>query len=269
MKRAFQKDFWGKSDYSWCRPEFYRPSMGEGKRDAHSKFPSLHGPLATGFSFISTVPGNRQELWKQQRSMGRTSALFRSAIPGKPHSQFQNHSPRVAFPHPTYNKRLSGLCAITPAQPLPLPLCRAFPTQKQPLQEQRLPNTSTAQRKPASHVSELHKIFPSLGPSPLTLHVIPSDPVKRTDSCYYTATAALRKLGSREVSLPVPNHPSEGKSLNLERNDLMPQVRMLNPSVASRTCVSPPETAYRASYTDAPIFAERHLHCYASESLGV
>lgn len=103
----------------------------------------------------------------------------------------------------------SASLASVPLPPLgPCPCAKTFPTQKQPLQEQRRPNTSTAQRKPASHVPE-HKIFPSLRPSPLTLHVIPSDPVKRTDSCYYTATAALRKLGSTEVSLPVPNHPSE------------------------------------------------------------
>lgn len=186
--------------------------MGEGKRDPPSKFPSLHGPLATGFSCISMVPGNRLELWKQRRSMGRTSALFSNVIPGKPHSQFQNHSLRVLTPPTT-----STSPASVPSprlSPCPCPCARSSPTQKQPLQEERLTNTSTAQRKPASHaqrkpashVSELHKIFLSLGPSPPTLHMIPSNPVKRTDSCSYTATAALRKLRSREVSLLVINH---------------------------------------------------------------
>lgn len=149
--------------------------------------------------------------------MGRTSALFNNVIPGKPHSQFQNHSPRVAFPYPTYNKHLSSLCAITPSRPLPLPLCQVFPhTKAAPARRkahkhvhstaQASKPASHAQRKPASHVTELHKIFLSLGPSPPTLHMIPSNPVKRTDSCSYTATAALRKLRSREVSLLVINH---------------------------------------------------------------
>lgn len=105
--------------------------MGEGKRDPPSKFPSLHGPLATGFSCISMVPGNRHDMWKQQRSMGRISALSSSVIPGEPNFPSSKITARgwLFLTPPT----TSTSPASVPSPPLgPCPCARPSPHKSSP-----------------------------------------------------------------------------------------------------------------------------------------